>query len=85
MLIVDQGLNKKCFQYLLYLEVAMPHMIQASVTTPVSTSKSFAPCQAIPQLLYDFFKEIVGFFASVFLVWGFSAFTLPAVTAGGLA
>lgn len=63
----------------------MPQVLQASVTTPVSTNKSFAPCQAIPQLLYDFFKEIGFFFASVFLVWGFSAFALPAVTAGGLA
>lgn len=69
----------------------MPQVINPSVTTPVSTNKNSAPCQAIPQLVYDFFKEIVGFLffffflASVFLVWAFSAFALPAVTAGGLA
>lgn len=63
----------------------MPQVINPSVTAPVNTNKSFAPCQAIPLQVYDFFKEIWFFFASVFLVWGFSAFTLPAVTAGGLA
>lgn len=43
-----------------------------SSNTPVSTNESFAPCQAIPQLLYDFFKEISAFFLQVFFWFGVS-------------